>query len=173
MVLSSHSSQFVKRATNPASQFCVPFLTCCQEAGETATRRIRRLGARTTRRSLFVRLEWRHARARLGLSQRPPLGQRTGKALTAPQGNGSPWRHGRPAVKDAKTDRQLRLYVGLVAFAGAACLPGAVLTAPAVPVGMIFYFAALAVIITASSGQMIVLRVRSDHRSFSATSGSI
>jgi diguanylate cyclase (GGDEF)-like protein len=76
-------------------------------------------------------------------------------------------------VKDAKTDRQLRLYVGLVAFAGAACLLGAVLTAPAVPVGMIFYFAALAVIITASSGQMIVLRVRSDHRSFSATSGSI
>jgi diguanylate cyclase (GGDEF)-like protein len=76
-------------------------------------------------------------------------------------------------VNDAKTDRQLRLYVGLVASAGAACLLWAVATAPSVPVGKLFYLAALTVIIAAASGPLIMLRVRSEHRSFSSTSGSI
>ncbi|AGZ46802.1 putative bifunctional diguanylate cyclase/phosphodiesterase [Actinoplanes friuliensis] len=76
-------------------------------------------------------------------------------------------------MNDAKTDKQLRLYVGLVASGGAVCLLWAAATAPAVAPGKLFYLAALTVIIAAASGPLIELRVRSDHRSFSSTSGSI
>jgi diguanylate cyclase (GGDEF)-like protein len=76
-------------------------------------------------------------------------------------------------VNDAKADKQLRLYVGLVASVGTVCLLAAAVTAPAVPVGMLFYVAALTVIIAAASGPLIMLRVRSEHRLFSSTSGSI
>jgi len=76
------------------------------------------------------------------------------------------------AVNDAKTDRQLRLYVGLVSFGGSLCLLWAVAAAP-VPPSKILYLAALTAIIAAASRPLIELRVRADHRTFSSTSGSI
>ncbi|OJF11608.1 EAL domain-containing protein [Couchioplanes caeruleus] len=76
-------------------------------------------------------------------------------------------------MNDAKTDKQLRLYVGLVAFAGSGCLLVSARSAPAVPSGKLLFLAALTVIIAAASGPVIKLRVRSDNRVFPATSGSI
>ncbi|MFC3380304.1 EAL domain-containing protein [Couchioplanes azureus] len=76
-------------------------------------------------------------------------------------------------MNDAKTDKQLRLYVGLVAFAGAGCLLVAARSAPAVPSQKLLFLVALTVIIAAASGPVIKLRVRADSRVFPATSGSI
>ncbi|MET0491814.1 MAG: bifunctional diguanylate cyclase/phosphodiesterase [Actinoplanes sp.] len=76
-------------------------------------------------------------------------------------------------MNDAKTDRQLRLYVGLVAFTGLACLIWAAnLVTPIAP-GKLLYLAALTVIIASASGRLIELRVRSDYRALTSTSGSI
>ncbi|MFI7596472.1 putative bifunctional diguanylate cyclase/phosphodiesterase [Actinoplanes sp. NPDC049681] len=47
------------------------------------------------------------------------------------------------------------------------------LTAEAMPLARVPFFAALTVIIAAASGRLILLRIRSEKRSFSATSGSI
>ncbi|MFI5495492.1 putative bifunctional diguanylate cyclase/phosphodiesterase [Actinoplanes sp. NPDC051859] len=76
-------------------------------------------------------------------------------------------------MNDAKADKQLRLYVGLVASAGVGCLIFAVRTAAAVPTGKLLYLIALAVIVAAASGPISSLRVRADSRGFSATSGAI
>jgi diguanylate cyclase (GGDEF)-like protein len=76
-------------------------------------------------------------------------------------------------VNDAKTDRQLRLYVGLVASGGLACLVWAANSLTAIPPGKLLYLAALTVIIASASGRLIELRVRSDYRAFTSTSGSI
>ncbi|MEV8506698.1 bifunctional diguanylate cyclase/phosphodiesterase [Actinoplanes sp. NPDC051475] len=76
-------------------------------------------------------------------------------------------------MNDAKTDKQLRLYVGLVAFVGVGCLIASGLSATSMPPGKLPFLAALTVIIAAASGPLILLRVRSENRSFSAASGSI
>ncbi|MGW4940998.1 putative bifunctional diguanylate cyclase/phosphodiesterase [Actinoplanes sp. NPDC004185] len=76
-------------------------------------------------------------------------------------------------MNDETTDRQLRLYVGLVAFTGAACLLWAFSSITAIAPAKVFYLAALTVIITSASGPLILLRIRSDYRSFSSTSGAI
>ncbi|PRY27234.1 diguanylate cyclase (GGDEF)-like protein [Pseudosporangium ferrugineum] len=81
--------------------------------------------------------------------------------------------HGASAVNDAKVDKQLRLYVGLVAFLGVCCLIRATVSAPGVLVGDLPFLLALTTIIAAASGHFMELRVRSDNRLFSATSGSI
>jgi len=88
-------------------------------------------------------------------------------------GGGGPWGHGVPAVNDAKTDRQLRLYVGLVAFGGLSCLIGAAVSASLSPASDLPLLAALVIVIAAASKPMIHLRVRSEHRFFSPTSGAI
>jgi len=76
-------------------------------------------------------------------------------------------------VKDAKTDRQLRLYVGLVAFAGLGCLTWAVGSFPAVSPGALLYSVAMIIIIASASGLLIEVRVRADHINFTSTSGAI
>jgi diguanylate cyclase (GGDEF)-like protein len=76
-------------------------------------------------------------------------------------------------VSDAKTDKRLRLYVGLVVSGGLLCLFWAGVSVRATSPGDLLYLAALTVIIAAASGRLIELRVRSDNRSFSSTSGSI
>ncbi|MEU8230177.1 bifunctional diguanylate cyclase/phosphodiesterase [Actinoplanes sp. NPDC048967] len=76
-------------------------------------------------------------------------------------------------MNDAKTDRQLRLYVGLVASGGLACLGWAANSLTAIPPGKLLYLAALTIIIASASGRLIELRVRSDYRAFTSTSGSI
>jgi diguanylate cyclase (GGDEF)-like protein len=76
-------------------------------------------------------------------------------------------------VNDAKTDRQLRLYVGLVAFVGVGCLVWAVNSFPAMTVGELLYPLALTIIIASASGRLIQLRVRADYITFTSTSGAI
>jgi diguanylate cyclase (GGDEF)-like protein len=76
-------------------------------------------------------------------------------------------------VNDAKTDRQLRLYVGLVAFAGLGCLIWAVSSFPAMTAGVLLYPVALTIIIASASGRLIQLRVRADYITFTSTSGAI
>src|SRR5688500_7821614 len=103
--------------------------------------------------------------------QRPSL--RCTEALTACTGLGPPWGHGKFAVNDAKTDRQLRLYVGLVAFAGLGCLMWAVGRFPAMTPGALLYAVALTIIIASASGRLIEVRVRADHINFTSTSGAV
>nr|BFE66994.1 hypothetical protein GCM10020092_002950 [Actinoplanes digitatis] len=76
-------------------------------------------------------------------------------------------------MNDAKTDKQLRLYVGLVASGGFLCLLWAGISVTAVSPGKLLYLATLTVIIAAANGPLIVLRIRSESRSFSSTSGAI
>ncbi|MFI5936150.1 putative bifunctional diguanylate cyclase/phosphodiesterase [Actinoplanes sp. NPDC051494] len=85
----------------------------------------------------------------------------------------APWRHGASAVNDAKADKQLRLYVGLVAFAGFCCLLWAISHAPALPAERLFLPAAVTTIIAAASSPLVSVRVRSEKRGIAATSGSI
>jgi diguanylate cyclase (GGDEF)-like protein len=77
------------------------------------------------------------------------------------------------AVNDAKTDRRLRLYVGLVAFGGLCCLTWAAASLTAIPPGMVLYLAALTAIIALSTGRLIEIRIRSDHHAVTSTSGAI
>jgi diguanylate cyclase (GGDEF)-like protein len=76
-------------------------------------------------------------------------------------------------VNDAKTDRQLRLCVGLVASGAGFCLLLAAIFVTPVALDKVLFLAALTVIIAAASSPLIVLRIRSDSRAFSSTSGSI
>ena len=76
-------------------------------------------------------------------------------------------------MNDAKTDRQLRLYVGLVAFAGLCCLIWAVVHFPAMTPLELLYPVALTIIIASASGRLIEVRVRADHINFTSTSGAI
>ncbi|AGL21676.1 bifunctional diguanylate cyclase/phosphodiesterase [Actinoplanes sp. N902-109] len=76
-------------------------------------------------------------------------------------------------MNDAKTDRRLRLYVGLVAFAALACLIAAVSTLPLVQPADILFLIGLTVVSAAAGSPVILLRVRSEHRSFAATSGAV
>ncbi|MFI7545954.1 putative bifunctional diguanylate cyclase/phosphodiesterase [Actinoplanes sp. NPDC049599] len=76
-------------------------------------------------------------------------------------------------MNDAKTDRQLRLYVGLVAFAGLGCLAWAFAHFPAMTPGALLYPLALTTIIASASGRLIEVRVRADHINFTSTSGAI
>ncbi|MEV4640259.1 bifunctional diguanylate cyclase/phosphodiesterase [Actinoplanes sp. NPDC049548] len=76
-------------------------------------------------------------------------------------------------MNDAKTGKQLRLYVGLVACAGVGCLVTSVSDVRMVPPDKFLFLSALSVIIAVASGSIIKLRVRSDIRAFPATSGSI
>ncbi|RSM67766.1 bifunctional diguanylate cyclase/phosphodiesterase [Actinoplanes sp. ATCC 53533] len=76
-------------------------------------------------------------------------------------------------MNDAKTDRQLRLYVGLVAFAGLGCLIWAVGRFPAMTPGALLYAVALSIIIASASGRLIEVRIRADHINFTSTSGAI
>jgi diguanylate cyclase len=81
--------------------------------------------------------------------------------------------YGKSAVNDAKTDRQLRLYVGLVVFGGLCCLIWAAGALTAVAPGQLLYVTALTVIVASATSRLIELRVRSDHHTFTSTSGSI
>ncbi|GAA2578502.1 hypothetical protein GCM10010435_63620 [Winogradskya consettensis] len=76
-------------------------------------------------------------------------------------------------MNDAKADKRLRLCVGLVAFAGSCCLLQAALEAPPVPLGSLFYLAALTVIIAVAGSPIILIRIRSEKRAYSATSGAL
>jgi diguanylate cyclase (GGDEF)-like protein len=76
-------------------------------------------------------------------------------------------------VKDAKTDRQLRLYVGLVAFGGLCCLIWAVGSLTAIHPNRALYLAALTAIIGLSTGRLIEIRIRADYRGVTSTSGAI
>ncbi|GIE49730.1 hypothetical protein Ani05nite_32640 [Amorphoplanes nipponensis] len=76
-------------------------------------------------------------------------------------------------MNDAKTDRQLRLYVGLVAFGGVCCLIWAAGSLTAIPPGQLLYVAALTVIIASATSGLIEMRVRSDNHAFASTSGAI
>ena len=81
--------------------------------------------------------------------------------------------YGKSAVNDAKTDRQLRLYVGLVAFGGLCCVIWAVGSLTPIAPGRLLYLAALTVIIASATSRLIEMRVRSDYHLFASTSGSI
>lgn len=76
-------------------------------------------------------------------------------------------------MNDAKADRQLLLYVGLVAFAGIACLTWAATHLTPVPAGHVYFLAALTAIITTANSPLIYLRVRAERRQFTATSVAI
>ncbi len=76
-------------------------------------------------------------------------------------------------MNDAKADRQLRLSVGLVALAALGCLVQAVVHASGIPTGQLFLPAALTVILAAASNPIIWLRIRSDKRAHTVTSGAI
>ena len=76
-------------------------------------------------------------------------------------------------MNDAKTDRQLRLYVGLVAFGGFCCLLWAAGSLTAVTPDYLLYLAALSIIIASASGRLVEIRIRSDYRAVSSTSGAI
>ncbi|MEV6598974.1 bifunctional diguanylate cyclase/phosphodiesterase [Actinoplanes sp. NPDC051346] len=76
-------------------------------------------------------------------------------------------------MNDAKTDKRLRLYVGLVACAGIACLLVSALSVTAVPSSKLLLLGALTAITAGASGPIIKLRIRSDRRAFPATSGAI
>ncbi|MGA5305296.1 putative bifunctional diguanylate cyclase/phosphodiesterase [Nucisporomicrobium flavum] len=76
-------------------------------------------------------------------------------------------------MNDARTDKRLELYVGLVAFLGVGCLLASAATATIVSPGKLLFLAATTIIIAFASGPIIKLRVRSDTRVFAATSASI
>ncbi|WP_067509656.1 bifunctional diguanylate cyclase/phosphodiesterase [Actinoplanes sp. TFC3] len=76
-------------------------------------------------------------------------------------------------MNDAKTDRRLRLYVGLVASVALACLIAAVNALPAVRSATLLFLIGLTIVTAAAGSPMILMRVRSEFRSFPATSGAI
>ena len=76
-------------------------------------------------------------------------------------------------MNDAKTDRQLRLYVGLVTLGGLCCLIWAVGSVTAIAPGKLLFLAALSIIIASASGRLVEIRIRSDYRAVSSTSGAI
>ncbi len=102
-----------------------------------------------------------------------PPSQIARQGLTARMGDARPWAHGAREMNDAKADRQLRLYVGLVACAALGCLVWAVSHAPGLPAGRLFLPAACTVIIAVATTPLIWLRIRSDKRGHNVTSGAI
>ena len=70
--------------------------------------------------------------------------------IDSPYGQRVTMGYGKSAVNDAKTDRQLRLYVGLVAFAGLCCLIWAVGHFPAMTPAALLYPVALTIIIASA-----------------------
>jgi diguanylate cyclase (GGDEF)-like protein len=72
-----------------------------------------------------------------------------------------------------KTDRQLRLYVGLVVFAGFGTLGWAASRAHFADPAELLYPALMALIIMAANGPVVRIRLRSQHHYFSSTSSAI
>jgi diguanylate cyclase len=95
------------------------------------------------------------------------------KALTPDTTPGPPLSGGAGTVNDAKTGKQLRLFVGLVAFVGLCCVGWALVEVDPIPLRQILFVAAVAVITAAANGPIVQLRVRSEIRTYSSTSGAV